>query len=110
MTAHSGPNEARYEGARTALSSASEAALTGHANQPELVLGKIIHIDEGGQSADCANCGLPSGTPFVVVTAEMEKDIAYFCSTFSATVKKTMQKDTQFIGASGFDNQGLRNV
>ena len=37
------------------------------------MLGKIIHIDEGGQSADCANCGLPSGTPFVVVTAEMEK-------------------------------------
>ena len=55
------------------LSSASEAALAGHANQPELVLGKIIHIDEGGQSADGANCGLPSGTPFVVVTAEMEK-------------------------------------
>ena len=48
--------------------------------------------------------------PIVVIYKSSSKDIAYFCSTFSATVKKTMQKDTQFIGASGFDNQGLRNV
>ena len=48
--------------------------------------------------------------PTIVKHRSSSKDIAYFCSTFSATVKKTMQKDTQFIGASGFDNQGLRNV
>ena len=55
------------------LSSASEAALTGHASRPESVLGKIVHIDEGGESIDSANCGLRSGAPFVVVTAEIEK-------------------------------------